>query len=1059
MIPFDEAERRLIRENLDQNLIVEAGAGTGKTTLIVDRIIRLLDRFDLDKIVAITFTEKAASELVDRLRRELERTVTESTDSARRHRLMGVLHDIDAAHVSTIHSFAMALVRSHAIEIGIDPDFHHLEPEDEAALLEQGLIDLFSRRESLENLPADFIEAGGKISRLQAVAGLLLENSDVSFLFTAQPPIDPILVGENCATVVKELHNDFIQLCKDSTDRGYAQLLNLTSSIPTNDSREEWLEWLETLGSQKSAGNQLAWEKGALKELKARIVEPIQIAKEFNARYKRLAFQGLIKIAGAVVERVNRLKESQGLVSFHDQLKHAALLTQTPSLLSDLQDRFEKILIDEFQDTDPLQIEIALALGGLSLGQPDNVSASGRLCLVGDPKQSIYRFRRADSRLFRTAVESVSALGRKVGIVQNFRSAKGIVEFVNEFFSPLADSIEPDQEHYPALEPLADRLEASPVPSVSILQPPPEFDPKMKTYQIRRLEAAALAGMIRRIIAEQWQVVEGKGDNPTTRPAQFGDIVVLYPTSTEIETHLAALTESGIPAWMEKGKGLSQRQIGADLLSCIKAIDNPADKLSVVAAVRSSILGADDTEVEEWSQASGSRFSYLDSPTDLPEHLTRALGLLRSLHLQRHEVPPDKLLDRLVEETNLRAALWSADDGLADVDVLEHILSLARRERIANGGDLRSFRRLLERMLDENAQLGGNELKGAEGSVRMMTIHTAKGLEFPIVILVNLSAPHENSQKPILLVDRLTRRAELGLTSKSEFRTDGFDRLKEDEDKEQKAERLRLLYVGMTRAKDHLIISRIHGSAQSDYYLLFEQFSERNGMYSNRKEDVVHLVEYGKSLSSSYGTPPPGTPDFDADSIWNTRELLKARQTDRRNGQNLQRVRVLRPSVHGDEEQLTERNPSHSNQLGSRNLGIALHQYMAGTRLIDQIDPELLAIVSQQNQIEPSVLERLIRNCLWSKPWREAISSEHIMREVPVSVMMKEGYLRGVIDLLWQNEESIILLDYKSGVIDVDRHRAQILAYNEAVEKSIGIRPRGGWIVYASTGDCHWIDR
>ncbi len=504
--------------------------------------------------------------------------------------------------------------------------------------------------------------------------------------------------------------------------------------------------------------------------------------------------------------REARLRREEGRLIFDDLILGVRDVLRTqPDARYELRQRYDTILIDEFQDTDPLQAEIALAFAAESdASQPD----SGRLFLVGDPKQSIYRFRRADMAIYAATKDGIEASGGEtIDLALNRRSQPGVLEWVNAVFEHVIGPglvLEVQPPYKPLYPHRDDALEG---PTVAWFG---HMVSEATATQVRLLEAQHIAAHCRSVVERGWTVAERDG---TVRPAKYGDIAVLLPARTILQPLERALASEGIPYRVEGGSLVYATQEVRDLLNCLTAIDDPSDDVAVVAALRSPAYACSDVEIARHKLGGGS-FNYLSPALDAIEGLVAdGLRSLRAWHLRRAGLSLAALVERFVADRRI-VEIGLLDSGNRNAfRRARFLVEQARQFESAGPESLRSFLEWLERRAgDAILDSEGASLDDDEDAVRVLTVHAAKGLEFPIVFLAGLGAPPVNTT-PVFGHDRNDGRIAVtigAVTRSAQFKLGPVDAVNAHEKAHADAERARLLYVAATRARDHLVVSLFH---------------------------------------------------------------------------------------------------------------------------------------------------------------------------------------------------------------------------------------------------------
>jgi len=1136
-LPLDNTEREIVRKNLASSMVVEAGAGTGKTSLLIDRVVALVKEHEIGKIAAITFTEKAAGELKDRLRRELECQVTSPNPVGLRQKLTA-LDEIDVAQLSTIHSFAASMVRERAIEAGIDPEFGHIDTEEENQLLHDLITtELLYSNPERDQLLARYLVLGGRLGDLQNLVVQLYKHRELLSDYQADThALDHKQLLTHIGGQVRDLAGNARINCINFEDKGRIQIEKLAGLLPDNlqlshsrtpchsresgnpetsdittrgglDSRfrgidkiihEEIIwEWLiEVAALRPSFGAQKSWNLAdQCREQKHRLKELKEETLSLLSDIRRETLEWIVGWLGEIVERVNQLKRNQSRIDFQDQLIEARRLLSNTETLREFQTRYERLLIDEFQDTDPLQVEIALLL---TSERPEGGSAfernlePGKLCIVGDPKQSIYRFRRADPDIYRLAIDRILQRGSPVRISQNFRSSRGIVSFVNAFFGSFWDNMDGGKITYEPI--IADPLrpDASDLPPVILVYPgrsqvdntayrstkypchsresgndkddfqANDWDPgSVSADEVRAAEANAIAELIHQAHdSNEWRVFNPEAKNRFRTP-EWNDIAVLFPTTTGIDHYGDALNRLGIPFQVEGGKRFFTRQIITGLYNCLAAVDNPADSLSVIAALRSIYFGVSDTDLVKWQAINSGDIDYRHIVDGLPPDLASALELLNELHCKRKTVTVDRLIEYLFEKTVIRPFILSEQNTWIDSAALDRILDHARAWGIEHGAGLRGFRRWLMDRIEQGDDQGTGPVAGAPGGVRLMTIHSAKGLEFPIVFLANLSV--RRFIKPMVIADRLANRLEISLGSvqRGHFQTSGYEQAGEEEQNADTAERMRLLYVAMTRARDYLIAPMYYkedkqGQPTGLYHKWLVDFLNSTDVKSGQHENLWRLVEMPLTIESQVPIQESDENLPNPDDVWDARDTWMQDRRDRLDEAVSRLPQTVLPSRISTEPVLTNEKQQEEvvSSIYATQLGLALHRYMSLCELSVNLDQELAEYIAGEEDASSQDLQPLIETCLRSDIWQEALDSIRLWREAPVIAHVEEGMMKGIIDLVWEdNQNGLHIVDWKTGQSDPEQHSNQMRAYVTALQQATGTQIKSARLFYTRTGE------
>jgi len=837
----DADARSIIRTRLDATLLVEAAAGTGKTSELVKRIVAVLahGRAAVDQIVAVTFTEKAAGELKLRLRAGLEEARhSPAAGSAERGYLEHALARLEEARVSTIHGFCADLLRERPVEARIDPQFQVLtEPEAErlfrAAFARWLEEQLQAPPDGVRRALRRRTRAGsdGPSERLFRAAWLLAEWRDFPAewrrdRFDRAAAIDDqvsrvedfALLTARCANPrgdnlyrdtapVRRLHHA-IRRAESVRARDYdgleAALIDLIS--PPDDLRRA------RKGSGKFYFKEIA--RTAVLSAHAELCTALEAFKLAADADLAAALHGALQGA---VQRYEALKQRAGVLDFVDLLVRARdLLRNAPDVRADFQRRFTHLFIDEFQDTDPLQAEILLLLAADDPAVTDWRAVrpvSGKLFIVGDPKQSIYRFRRADVGMYLEVKQLLAERGAEcIHLTTSFRAVPSIQAFVNAAFAPhLRADAQALQADYVPLAP--DRAEHAGQPTIVALPVPRPYGvTRIAKQAIERSLPDAVAALLEWLFtASGWTVTER--ERPGERvPITPRHVCLLFRrfdsffTGDVTRGYVKALEARAIPHLLVGGRSFHVREEVETMRAALAAIEWPDDELAVFATLRGSLFAIGDEELLLYRQA----YRHLQPfrvDADLPEAFApigEALSLLASLHRGRNQRPVSDTIALLLEATRAHAGLALRPSG---EQALANVLHIAELGRAYESGGGVSFRGFVERLLDEAERAQTSEApileEGSDG-VRIMTVHRAKGLEFPVVILADITAGLTGGASRYIDPDRRLCALRLGGWVPAEL-----SEHEEEEAKRDDAEGLRVAYVAATRARDLLVVPAV----------------------------------------------------------------------------------------------------------------------------------------------------------------------------------------------------------------------------------------------------------
>ncbi|HEY2430858.1 MAG TPA: UvrD-helicase domain-containing protein, partial [Acidimicrobiales bacterium] len=521
-------------------------------------------------------------------------------------------------------------------------------------------------------------------------------------------------------------------------------------------------------------------------------------------------------------------RRDAGRLEFHDLLVLARSLLRDPLHGADvrarLHQRYRRILLDEFQDTDPIQIELAVRIAAADPAGEDAGSAPwervpvapGHLFVVGDPKQSIYRFRRADIGTFLAARARFAAEGGgAVELTANFRTGGPIIDWVNHTFAALmgedaaVDLPVASQARYADLDAVRPAMDVGPPVSL-VGRGAHALD--RSADQVRAAEAESVAAAVTTALADGWTVEDEGGQ----RPARLGDITILVPARTSLPFLEDALDAAGVPFRAESSSLVYATRAVRDLLMILRAVDDPTDHLRTIAALRTPLLACGDDDLFRHRIERDGSWSYqVDPAGDAEGPVAAGLAYLRTLHDIRRWHSPSELMDRIVVDRRA-FELGFADGRPRDVwRRLRFVIDQARAWSDAIGGGLRDYLRWVDQQTAEGARVAESVLPETDDdAVRIMTIHAAKGLEFPITIVSGLSTAPGGVRAAAQV--SFPPDGTVGYSFGKDVRTDEFEAWRPIDEQMSFHERIRLLYVACTRARDHLVLSAHHKERRSD---------------------------------------------------------------------------------------------------------------------------------------------------------------------------------------------------------------------------------------------------
>ncbi len=855
VLDFEARQRALLTR--DANLLVEAGAGSGKTAIMAGRIaLMLMEGVPAASIAAITFTELAAAELAHRVHRFVHELAEGIVDAPlvpalphgvtpeQRAALEAAASRLDDLTCTTIHGFALDLIRPYPVEARVDPGARIMDAV-EAELAFDDAFDAWLREHLTDPLEDDPVAAlvldanpsqvvqwlrtlTATVRRAPALVRPSAEEASRAWTeFTAAidafegavrrfpfaPPevLDSVAGlrafaargaehrGSRAATTWLTLSQ---RLCEE-----HPATFTKEGGLKLYRTKGKWVDGAKGRGLSKHAGTE-AFEGSAR--------EHAEVCAAFERLTVRAADEllaGVIASIGGALALYRDRKQAAALLDFDDLLELAVgLLRDHPSVRRSLGERYRFVLVDEFQDTDPRQAEIVWRLTGTPASEGDPWDAwpsrPGARFVVGDPKQAIYRFRGADVLTYLRLRERLEADPRseRIEIDVNFRSRPEVLEHVNSTFTePLSAAGQPG---YAPLRPFRSSGSAPAVRTLPITAP--AGNTKVSAAMARELEAEAVANLCRSLI-----------DDPSAiglPELRAGDIALLAPTGTELWRYERALERRGVAVTSQAGKGFYRRQEVQDLVALARALAFPSDRLSLGALLRGPLIGASDEALLDASEALAplsppdDRLNVFTDPETVPAGaIRRALERLGPLARRARSTTPYALLSAAVERLEVRAVVldryrWRGDRALANV---ERFLA---RSRAYDVRGLSAFAQdVWTEWNEDRSELEGRPDAERE-AVTLITMHSAKGLEWPVVVPVNALSTPRAAEPPF--VDRDSGRIAHKVLKRP---TSDFAAAERLEVTALAQERERLWYVTATRACDLLVVPQPSFPSEKTY--------------------------------------------------------------------------------------------------------------------------------------------------------------------------------------------------------------------------------------------------
>ncbi|MBI5841150.1 MAG: UvrD-helicase domain-containing protein [Chloroflexi bacterium] len=1073
-------------------IAVTAGAGSGKTLSLVGRYLHLLEQdYSIRSILAITFTEKAAREMRSRIRDSLSRVSTDQNSSF-------IIHpsSFDSARIGTIHSLCAELLRSHPAEAGLDPAFEVLE-EGLAAALQAEAIDSALAWASTDEQSAALFEPFKENELRQILNALLARRLDVDsllpsgegqgmrekFASTLASYLAEYLDSQKWLDSLAALASHHSSSPEDKLELARQSVIVHWTEIQSARATQNWDDVLITLTALRKSistqGQKNNWDdietvREAMKDLR----DIYDAHLKFLAEKSRFSLDEKLAVSLPAVHRLldqtfleyQRLKEDR--LDFDDlESLTAQLLTAHPEVRAQLQTELRAVLVDEFQDTNDRQRQIVYALTGFSplptgeglgvradsplpeLGEGSGVRAGVDLFIVGDSKQGIYKFRGADVTVFRQVQADIrSSGGLSLDLDLTFRAHKPLLETLNFLLAPILG--ETDDPVRPYAVPFAPLKAYRQKPERETIQPPfVEFHLGLgeNAEEGRQSATQALAERLR-------QLHETEGFD-------YGEMALLFRSSTAFPVYESALEAANIPFVTVAGRGFYDRPEIRDLLNALAAIADPTDDLALVGLLRSPAFAIPDSEIyrlrvpeinrearEERKENQNFFLGVLSGlrGSMIPSH-QRAYSILDELHALAGRASAAAVLKRFLDLTHYRAILASDLNGARLVRNVEKLLADAHRSRLVS---LTGFLAYVQTLRDVSFREGeAPSDPSATGAVQLMTVHKAKGLEFPLTVLADASYEYRSNSAKIQIASNLPITKHLLLDVRADdFHPTAWQLASRREDDRAEAEDNRLLYVAATRAKEKLLISghvkqKKDGSLSLAGWLDKFSFLEMATSEHSLLENGTSATIYASSQANVSDSPQPdSTPQIESPP---ESDLLEPLAPSLPLADDKTRARESAPPQRVWRVVSKTKRPRAPAWL----VGRLVHESLRRWRFNDLdnfIKPFALESgLTDDDEIRVAIHEsRRLLERLRAHPLFHELDAAERHHEVPY--FSPEG--RGYIDLLYRVNDNWHIIDFKTdearsddearAIISREGYNLQVARYAQAVATQLNVQPK-----------------
>lgn len=1039
----DQAARDKIKSQLKTNFLVEAGAGSGKTTSLVDRMVNLIytGTAGIQEIVAITFTRKAADELKVRFQAKLEEAWKVERDHDIGFRLEEALQNIERCYLGTVHAFCAKLLRERPIEANLDLSFKELEEADDIDILEEAWQLHLQKLMDEDTYHFEMIgELGISVDNLFPWLKRLKEYSDVEWVTENVPK--PVLQQEyqSFMLLIKEAKRC---VPEEEPPKGYdglqkAILTAVQKEKFINHAKEKDIISILELFDKNLKPTYNRWlSKEDAKVYEEKITARFEVSiKPLIQAWKEYCHPKIIGFLKEAILTYEQLKKERSLLNFQDLMLHTSkLLKGNPEVRRYFQAKYRYLLVDEFQDTDPIQAEIMFYLTS-----EDNKEKTwtrckpkpGSLFVVGDPKQAIYRFRRADIDTYNRVKQLIEEHGGEVlQLTTNFRTLGTVTKELNTVFKKHLPEVESDYQaaYRPLIAYHEDQGEG--LSGIKRLSVPADYK---KKEEVILIDAENIALTIQ---------------NHIRQGGKAKDFMVLTRYTDGVAAYAKTIEDMGIPVSISGEVILGETREFQDLWILLKSFLDTTDEVSFIAVLRGIFFGISDQELYLWRQAGG-RFSiYAHIPADIPleiqEKFTLALEKLQRCQKLIRTLSPTAAIEKIIEEVGFYPLLLRNGRNKRTYKSLLQMLEALRKQEAKGNTTYKQVIEVLTEMIFEKTVVAN--LEEDADAVRIMNIHKAKGLEAPIVFLAHpiKSVSPESFLSQHIKREDLSSKGYFTFTVKNGFSDKEmavpleWESHKAVELEYLTEEELRIIYVAATRAEKALIISSHTGNKKNPWSILFEM--------DNIEEIEVPVIE---SFEMNSEPEELTLSEFQAKTVSKNAWLDQSKQKT---------FEYWSPTKDKDYSELItiERESG-----GGKDWGTLIHEVfekaVQGYEVSNYIQ---IALNKYKLPIEKEKeVQVYLQNFQKSLIWEDLMTAEEVLTEVPFTLKVEKGhtlyslitknpedkhpfYVKGTIDLIYKKNGVWSIVDYKTDrakqMEDYEKlqafYRSQLSFYKHAWEE------------------------
>lgn len=1030
-------------ETINRNVAVNAGAGTGKTKVLTERFVYILENGDLEinkeveSIVAITFTKKATQEMVERIRNEIKKNFYKSDKWIKFYR------DMEKSNISTIHSFCGKLLRENPIEAKIDPLFEVLDEITSKNLLNESIseaMDLDLHTELLDFLLLlkefrlnsivgdirnvyNLVRTVGlsfeevKTITLNFLDGLKIDSNDIDII------IDTISYLQGKLTKASNL----VKLVDNP------KWIKLRNKTYNENELFEILEFImDRMGTSKKEEEKF--------ELLKTTISRVLLVKEALSKNMYTSFLNMLILA----DNLYRLKKDQlGGLDYDDLQIMCLKLLDNKEILSKYQDKYRYIMIDEFQDTNQLQRSIFY-----KLATKDSALDMQNLFVVGDPKQSIYAFRGADIDVFYDVLNDIEkTTGQKpITLSDNYRTVDTVLDFINDVFEKLMGSA------YDSLNPMHKSENKI---DINILE---DSNFESGTEDATIYEANLIAKRIRQLV--------------DMGVYKYKDFALLFRATTRNFYYEQALKKFSIPYYNSSSKQFFNRQEILDVLNALKTISNPFDTISTIGFLRGPMIGLSDETIfwllnnVDTNLYHTIHKNFNEAGFDFKDEEESKLNIAKSILDYFYSIKDissiSYIMDKLLDKTYFIEAHLLKNDGKQSMANIYKFIDIVNKYEETNMQSLEDFIDYIEAQREEVESEGVIESEDSD-VVKLLTIHKSKGLQFPVVIVPEMAKDFMNTHNRILFSK------DIGIGIKTDENKGIYDLIKMDLNKREVEERKRVLYVAMTRAKNMLILGN-QGKSKGfkkmtqellnpDYLSIIDDIDiEREELSPIKLIDMPNAPIGLDTQMPLLNLKPIDNKPFERYSISQFLNFKSCRRSFYFN---------YLKHIHLDEELIQDHDYEEEivhNGLSAIDKGNVIHKFC---ELYDsKLNKEELIkeiAISLGLELDSSQYSELLIYADNYINYNDKQNAAKIYKEKPFYIGLGQSYLYGIIDRINISGDEVSIVDYKTNRLTnknslINHYKNQLVFYAYVVEKILKKKVGKASLLFLESGEEVQID-